>query len=584
MLQSKQNLTVLTEEPDWYYQDVINHIDDAVITTDTDFIITSWNHAAAKLHGTGIEEGIGKHSREFFNYQYIDCTDEEALETILREGKWRGTVVYNKPGGEVVYLESQVTRILTKDRDVVGFAVVSRDITQVYKTRTSLKNYISLLEGLNETYVVINSEFRIVLSHFKKAVKDLYGFSMNIGENFLDRFPKNRRPIISEHCRIAFSGSNSTYNVASEIFASFIQVSYLPLVSEPGYVDHICIVIKDISHEVNADKEEVEKYRREDRIVETRSLLEELMENSGFPAWISDRNGKLKYTNPAYVKHYGVGDENERIVNLLVKEFGSRVEDESFSFNQYEAQSNFNKNFPYPAGIPANGVFFPVYFNYKDLVACWEFNISEQVQNYEGLMQLENEKSRLVVRSIVETQEAEKRKFKQQLLQYTSKIEKYLDQKQQPAHIGTEKNDAAELLNLYNELRRLQDALDVTVVSGRDIGKALTHIVHNENAVLQLEIDELNLNNFPETLMLGIYRIVQAVDQLLKNLSRGHPTVLKITRVGEFIWIIIKYHSHLSLIEFLDHPDWKDIDIRVAFLEGNTEFNLDEIRINLPVR
>jgi PAS domain S-box-containing protein len=586
MLPSRK-LTIIDEETDWSYSDVVNHIDDAIITTDPEFIITSWNEGAARIHGIAAEKAIGKPSVSVFNYLYIDGTREEALDSLLKEGKWRGIVAFNKSADETLYLESQVTRLINTENELAGFVAVNRDITPVYNTRTTLKNYISLFEGLHETYLILNSELNIVFSHFRKPVIDLYGYSFNIGDNFLKNLPHHRKPVVAENCRIAFSGKNTFYKIASSKMPSvFLKASYLPLVSEVGYVDHICVVIKDISHEIHSNVAELEKYRTEDKLFETRSLLEELMESAGFPAWISDRKGVLKYTNPAYVKYFGVGDNDNRIGALLRKEFGSEIEDDNFSFHQLRGQLNITNNFPYPSNSTqaAKNVFFPVYFSYKNLVACWEFDITEQVRTYEGLIHVENEKSRLVVRSIIETQEAEKQKLKKLLTECTDQVEKRVEDVTPLKKTPVENYDSEALMNVFMELKRIMDTLDDTVVTGNGITQALLKITSGKHSRLELEIDELNPGDLSQPLLLGIYRIVQGVDLLLKDIGTANPTLLKVTKVGEFIWIIIKCHSQLSLVEFLDHPDWKDIDIHVAFLEGNTEFNLDEIRINLPVK
>src|SRR5690349_7311892 len=75
-----------------YYQALLAGIDDVVISTDTNFIIQTWNTAAEKIYNLPASEAIGKRTTDVMQHKYINATDEEVIKKLVKENHWNGLV------------------------------------------------------------------------------------------------------------------------------------------------------------------------------------------------------------------------------------------------------------------------------------------------------------------------------------------------------------------------------------------------------------------------------------------------------------------------------------------------------------
>lgn len=91
---------VLTNEQLKSQAKLLNQVSDAIITTDNDFVIRSWNKAAEKMYGWPATEAIGQPLRTIVPTQYINKTREEAIRLLLQEGTWNDEVIQKNKKGE----------------------------------------------------------------------------------------------------------------------------------------------------------------------------------------------------------------------------------------------------------------------------------------------------------------------------------------------------------------------------------------------------------------------------------------------------------------------------------------------------
>lgn len=106
-------------------------MNDAVISTDTEFRIESWNSAAETLYGWKSQEVIGKLVSEIIPPEYVDDTNrQEALKTLQSQGTWHGEVIQYHRNGDPLDILSSVTLIKNNEGEAIGSVAVNRDITE----------------------------------------------------------------------------------------------------------------------------------------------------------------------------------------------------------------------------------------------------------------------------------------------------------------------------------------------------------------------------------------------------------------------------------------------------------------------
>lgn len=132
-----------------YYASLQENVSDAVIATDRDFLIRSWNRAAETVYGWCAADVIGKPITEILQTHVVspDCS-EEARQALLQQGWWHGEVVQHHQNGTVLHILGSVT--VLKDEAGIPFGVVAinRDITERKHAEEALKTYAAEVKDL----------------------------------------------------------------------------------------------------------------------------------------------------------------------------------------------------------------------------------------------------------------------------------------------------------------------------------------------------------------------------------------------------------------------------------------------------
>jgi PAS domain S-box-containing protein len=112
-----------------FQTNLINSISDAVISTDTKFIITGWNKAAEQIYGWRQNEVIGLQAYTILGTRYPDGTSKEEAEKQFHEkGFWTGEIIQKRKDGVSVHISSSVTAINNDSGEIERVFAINRDI------------------------------------------------------------------------------------------------------------------------------------------------------------------------------------------------------------------------------------------------------------------------------------------------------------------------------------------------------------------------------------------------------------------------------------------------------------------------
>jgi PAS domain S-box-containing protein len=118
---------------------VRNVTDYAIYVLDLDGNVRTWNAGAERIKGYAAHEIVGRHFSRFYTQEdQAKGEPMQALHTAAREGRfategWR----VRKDGG--VFWASVVIDVILDDREIVGFAKVTRDLSDIKKARLDLE-------------------------------------------------------------------------------------------------------------------------------------------------------------------------------------------------------------------------------------------------------------------------------------------------------------------------------------------------------------------------------------------------------------------------------------------------------------
>ena len=85
---------------------LLNQVSDAIIATDMDLHITSWNSAATKIYGWTETEALGMHLDEFLGTQWFEETIEGAQSILSENGVWKGEIRQKSKEGRNLTVEA----------------------------------------------------------------------------------------------------------------------------------------------------------------------------------------------------------------------------------------------------------------------------------------------------------------------------------------------------------------------------------------------------------------------------------------------------------------------------------------------
>lgn len=144
-----------------YHASLQQTVSDAVIVTDLQMAIQSWNPAAEAIYGWRAEEVIGVRVSELLYTRFpSNTTSSGNLRELYQKGWWRGEVVQRHKNGADLSFLSSVT-LLKDDRGIpFGVVAVNHDITELKAAQDTLRtreaHYRLLAEHASDLVICIN--------------------------------------------------------------------------------------------------------------------------------------------------------------------------------------------------------------------------------------------------------------------------------------------------------------------------------------------------------------------------------------------------------------------------------------------
>jgi len=249
--------------------EILENLEEAIITTGKDRQITSWNRAAERLYGIPAYEALGKPVETLVTIEDSPVTRDEIIRQSEERGSWRGEVIHRTSSGRRMWVDWSVSRLVLPDLGIRGTIEVSRDITRYKQTETVLREKSEFLESIIEgsvegifvlddkvNYALINPACGRIVGHSpdewvgRPAGMALHPDDMGIAtEGFA-------KALGGEENRIAIRvmGSDGEYRILD------VRLSYLERNRKP----HVLGIVDDVTERKRSERtlaESEEKYR-----------------------------------------------------------------------------------------------------------------------------------------------------------------------------------------------------------------------------------------------------------------------------------------------------------------------------------
>ncbi len=285
------------EEQIKHLASIIQSSNDAIYTTNKEFIITSWNKGAERMYGYTEKEMLGQNEYKILPAFHPVFSDQN-IKLFEEVGYFRTESSHRKKDGQIVIVSISVTYLKDENNSTTGFVIVINDVTEVKKLEGQLTNFNEKLEAevaqktkeLNDVFgrvtdgfMALNNErcFTYVNNKageiLQKNWKTLIGKNIekefaNIDENFLKAYDK----VIKTQQHIYFEDFFESFN-------SWLEFNFYP--SSNG----VSIYFKDITNQKKTQEDliklnyrfrtlasHLQNSREEERINIAREIHDEL--------------------------------------------------------------------------------------------------------------------------------------------------------------------------------------------------------------------------------------------------------------------------------------------------------------------
>ncbi|MGQ9707128.1 MAG: PAS domain-containing protein [bacterium] len=118
------------EERIIYQSYLLENVGDAIIATDENFIINTWNKSAEQIYGFKKEEAVEKDFHRLLNTEFTDEEKEIFFETINKNGFFNGYVIQYYKDGSQKYIGLLTVALKDKDGKIIGYLSFNRDISK----------------------------------------------------------------------------------------------------------------------------------------------------------------------------------------------------------------------------------------------------------------------------------------------------------------------------------------------------------------------------------------------------------------------------------------------------------------------
>jgi PAS domain S-box-containing protein len=173
------------------YRILVEAITDyAVYMLDSNGIVTSWNAGAQRFKGYTPSEIIGRHFSSFYTPGDREAgLPEKALATAGREGKFESEGWRVRKDGSRFWAHAVIDAIRDASGNLIGFAKITRDLTERKAAETALKlseeQFRRLVQGVTDYAIyMLDTEGRV--SSWNAGAQKIKGYAPSeiIGEHF----------------------------------------------------------------------------------------------------------------------------------------------------------------------------------------------------------------------------------------------------------------------------------------------------------------------------------------------------------------------------------------------------------------
>ena len=288
---------------------LLQNVSDAIVASDLDHKIISWNQAAETLYGWRKSEIIGKPVDKVLQTEYLTESAEQVRRQFLEQGFWKGEVIHKHKDGTRLYILASVSSIIDENGQPKGVVAVNRDITQRKRTEVNLRlseeRYRTLAQNLPDSALLLyDQDLRFIIADGPEIEATGFSREQMEGKTLHEALPAEFAQQVEPNMRRTLAGEKFSAELPFQ--DRFYRYSYVPLRDNSGHVVMAMILATNITR--------IKK--TEEALKDSQRRLGSALRATNVGVWEWDIR-----TNEAYWS-----DENYRVMGLEPGEIKSTYE------------------------------------------------------------------------------------------------------------------------------------------------------------------------------------------------------------------------------------------------------------------
>jgi PAS domain S-box-containing protein len=296
---------------------LLDNISDAIVSTDQNFCIKSWNLKAEMMFNLKHENESKGPSHDIGKISFVNDSKINFKKIAHNNGFWNGDVLIEKNNGTKFYMQTTVNAIKDKAGKITGFVAVSRDVTIEHEIKNKFdveqkKSKLDLVKEQKQfkTFMEyapalawINDEDGI-LHYMNTLFKNSFGLPENvIGKNIFDYYPASMKANYKASDLEVLEKNTGIEAFEEGLNEKGEKLCYQVYKFPVGFHNQKKLIgglAVNVTGQVNDRME----------IIKERNQFQSFMENAPLLAWITDAEGVLHYMNSRFKSSFNYTDDH----------------------------------------------------------------------------------------------------------------------------------------------------------------------------------------------------------------------------------------------------------------------------------
>ncbi|MDQ2996629.1 MAG: PAS domain S-box protein, partial [Chloroflexota bacterium] len=166
-----------------YQANLLAQVSDAIISTDVNFTIKSWNAAAEVLYGWSAQEVIGHAMSDMLPTRYLSSDAHQSRTSLIEHGRWQGEVIQCHRDGSERTILSSVSLLKDSAGQPAGAVGVNRDITERKRAEAAMERAaerLRVLADASRAFAEVGAEYQALLDQIVRTAATVLSDGCNI--------------------------------------------------------------------------------------------------------------------------------------------------------------------------------------------------------------------------------------------------------------------------------------------------------------------------------------------------------------------------------------------------------------------